>query len=61
MSAQPTPPLLESPSGLRVQLNANGSLRRIDHGDILINLFLGSEMEGGPANLYLRRHAARIE
>src|SRR4030095_4097223 len=61
MSAQPTPRLLESPSGLRVQLNANGSLRRIDHGDILINLFLGSEMEGGPASLYLRRHAARIE
>jgi len=61
MSAQPTPLLLESPSGLRVQLNANGSVRRIDHGDILLNLFLGSEMEGGPANLYLRRHAARIE
>jgi cellobiose phosphorylase len=55
------PRLLESPSGLRVQLNANGSVRRIDHGDILLNLFLGSEMEGGPANLYLRRHAGRIE
>ncbi|MFZ0133778.1 MAG: hypothetical protein WAK95_14655 [Desulfobacterales bacterium] len=37
-------------------MNANGSIRRMDHGDILLNLFLGTEIEGGPANLYLRRH-----
>jgi len=49
---------LQSPSGLRLQVNGNGSIRRIDHGDIILNLFLGSEIEGGPANLYLRRHAA---
>jgi len=26
----------------------------MDHGDILLNLFLGTEIEGGPTNLYLR-------
>lgn len=46
---------LESPSGLTVQVNANGSIRRLDYGDIVLNLFLGNELEGGPANLYLRR------
>jgi 1,2-beta-oligoglucan phosphorylase len=46
---------LESPSGLTVQVNANGSIRRIKHRDILINLFLGNEVECGPANIYLRR------
>jgi cellobiose phosphorylase len=46
---------LESPSGLTVQVNANGSIRRMKHRDILLNLFLGNEVEGGPANLYLRR------
>ena len=48
---------LESPSGLSVRINANGSLRRMDHGDIILNLFPGNETEGGPANLYLRRLA----
>jgi cellobiose phosphorylase len=52
---------IQSPSGLRVQVNRNGSIRRIDHGDVIVNLFLGSEIEGGPANLYLRRHGAVIE
>jgi cellobiose phosphorylase len=33
----------------------------MDHGDIILNLFLGNEMEGGPANLYLRRHGEAIE
>ena len=52
---------LESPSGLSVQVNANGSIRRMDHRDFMLNLFLGTEMEGGPANLYLRRHGVSIE
>jgi cellobiose phosphorylase len=52
---------IRNPSGLSVQVNANGSIRRIDHGDILINLFLGTEVEGGPANLYLRCHGAAVE
>jgi cellobiose phosphorylase len=52
---------LSSPSGLRATLNANGSLRRLDCGAICLALFVGNEIEGGPANLYLRRHADRIE
>jgi cellobiose phosphorylase len=55
------PGRLESPSGLCVQANANGSIRRMDHKDILLNLFLGNEVEGGPANLYLRRHGEPVE
>jgi len=52
---------LESPSGLLLQINENGSIHRFDHGDILLNSFLGNELEGGPANLYLRRHTDSIE
>jgi cellobiose phosphorylase len=55
------PHLLQSPSGLRIEVNANGSIRRMDQGDILLNLFLGTEIEGGPANLYLRRLGGSIE
>src|SRR5688500_5913358 len=60
MSAS-APLRLVSPSGLTVHLNANGSVRRIDCGDVTVNAFLGNELEGGPANLYLRRHGARVE
>lgn len=52
---------LASRSGLAVELNPNGSLRRMDCGDTLLNLFIGNEVEGGPANLYLRRHRRAIE
>ena len=52
---------LESPAGLSMEVNANGSIRRMDHRDILLNLFLGTEIEGGPANLYLRRLGAIVE
>jgi len=52
---------LESPAGLSMEVNANGSIRRMDHRDILLNLFLGTEMEGGPANVYLRRLGAIVE
>jgi cellobiose phosphorylase len=48
----------KSPTGLSVQVNANGSIRRMDYRDILLNLFVGTEIEGGPANLYLRRLGA---
>jgi cellobiose phosphorylase len=61
MTSQMFPAHVESPSGLSVQVNANGSVRRMDHGDIILNLFLGTEIEGGPANIYLRRHDAAIE
>lgn len=54
------PVRIASPSGLRVWVNANGSIRRLEHRDIVLNLFLGNEMEGGPTNLYLRRHGTSI-
>ncbi|HVH04736.1 MAG TPA: hypothetical protein VNE71_01920, partial [Myxococcota bacterium] len=47
-------------AGLAIQVNANGSIRRIDHHDVIVNAFLGNELEGGPANLFLRRHGERI-
>jgi cellobiose phosphorylase len=52
------PIFLASASELRVQINTNGSLRRIDHRDVIVNLFPGNEVEGGPTNLYLRRRDA---
>lgn len=52
---------LESPSGLSMEVNANGSIRRMDHRDILLNLFLGTEIEGGLTNLYLRRLGRVVE
>ena len=60
MSRKPTPhrPPRESVRSHHRGVNDNGSIRRIDHGDVVVNLFLGSEIEGGPANVYLRRHAA---
>jgi len=50
-----------SKSGTRFELNANGSIRRMHCGDILINLFPGNEVEGGPTNIYLRKHGATVE
>ena len=50
-----------SPSGISVELNANGSIRRMDCGDIMLNVFLGNEAEGGPVNLYLRRLGKTLE
>ena len=55
------PQLIASPSGLVARVNANGSIQRLDHEDVMLNLFPGNEMEGGPANLYLRRLGERIE
>ena len=54
LSPQLTP--LVSPAGLSVGINRNGSIGRMDAGDITVNLFPGSEMEGGVTNVYLRRH-----
>jgi len=59
MSA-PGPIRLASPSELAVQVNANGSIRRIDHRDVILNALLGNELEGGPANLFLRRRGRRV-
>jgi cellobiose phosphorylase len=52
---------LSSRSGLRAQFNVNGSLRRFDIGSICLPLFVGNELEGGPTNIYLRRHAKTLE
>lgn len=45
---------LKSRPGLQFEFNANGSVRRIDCGDVVLNLFPGNEVEGGPANVFLR-------
>jgi 1,2-beta-oligoglucan phosphorylase len=56
MIPQDRPPFIaSSPSGLRLEANASGSLRRLDHDDVMINLFLGNEAEGGLSNVYLRQ------
>jgi cellobiose phosphorylase len=43
-----------------VEVNTNSSVRRVDCQDVMLNAFLGNELEGGPANLVLRRRAERI-
>ena len=53
-SAERTEARLSGHAGLSAEINANGSLRRFDCGDISLLLFVGNELEGGPANLYLR-------
>src|SRR3954462_11242312 len=45
---------LSGHAGHAAWLNTNGPLRRFDCGDISLLLFVGNELEGGPANLYLR-------
>lgn len=40
-------------SGLEVQIQ-NGAIRRIAHGEVMINLFPGTIVEGGLTNIYLR-------
>ncbi len=52
---------IDQPAGLSIQVNANGSIRRMEFADILLNLYIGTETEGGPANLYLRRHGPPLE
>jgi cellobiose phosphorylase len=55
------PVRLASPSELAVELCANGSIRRITWRDVVVNAFLGNELEGGPANLWLRRRGERVD
>jgi cellobiose phosphorylase len=52
------PRRFESPAGLVVLANANGSIRRMERGPVVLNLFPATEAEGGPANLYLRDRSA---
>jgi cellobiose phosphorylase len=46
---------------MRVELNSNGALRRFDCDTIAVNLFVGSDVEGGPTNLYVRRRTRSLE
>ena len=41
-------------SELAFDIDSNGFVFKISHRDIMINLFLGSALEGSPANIYLR-------
>ncbi len=47
---------LRNRAGLSIQLLGNGSIFAIRHGEVLVNQVLGSSVEGGPGNLYVRRH-----
>ena len=50
---------LANSSGLRAEVNANGSLRRLDCDALSLALFVGNEVEGGPTNLFLRRRGSQ--
>ena len=52
------PRVLCSAAGLSVEILANGSIRRMECHGVTLNLFVGNEVEGGPANLWLRRPGA---
>jgi 1,2-beta-oligoglucan phosphorylase len=58
-ASKPAPPLiaaeLRNRAGLAIDLLDNGSLFAIRHGDVLVNQVLGSPLEGGIGNIYLRR------
>jgi cellobiose phosphorylase len=47
--------IVTSQSGLRAEVTESGALRRFDCGPITLTLFVGSDVECGPANLFLRR------
>ena len=56
----PQPASWTSPSGLRVDVEAHGAIRSLALGDVVVNLFIGSALEGGAANLLLRRHGRDV-
>jgi 1,2-beta-oligoglucan phosphorylase len=49
------PKIVTSRAGLRAELAESGAVRRFDCGPTTLTLFVGSEVECSPANLYLRR------
>ncbi len=55
-SRRPVAATLRNRAGLSIELLDSGSIFAIRHGDVLVNQVLGSSVEGGPGNLYLRRH-----
>lgn len=48
--------MLKSRTGLQVSFNADGSLHRLTHSDVLINLFPGNGVEAGATGIFLRQH-----
>ena len=46
---------LRSASGLQARLFADGGVQRLDCHGVMLNLFVGNALEGGPTNLWLRR------
>jgi 1,2-beta-oligoglucan phosphorylase len=56
-------PSIDNAAGLQFEFNHNGSLRHLRANDVHVNLFVGNEVEGGPANLWLRMRddAAGVE
>ncbi|MGH8319086.1 MAG: GH36-type glycosyl hydrolase domain-containing protein [Steroidobacteraceae bacterium] len=53
----PSAKTLTSRSGLRAEVTGSGTLRRLDCGPTTLTLFIGNEVECGPANLFLRRRS----
>jgi hypothetical protein len=53
--------ILTSRAGLRAEIAASGAVRRFDCGPTTLTLFVGSEVECGPANLFLRRRGGKRE
>jgi 1,2-beta-oligoglucan phosphorylase len=53
------PKIVSSRSGLRAELTESGAVRRFDCGPTTLTLFIGNEVECGPANLFLRRLAGK--
>jgi cellobiose phosphorylase len=49
---------LRNSAGVSIELLENGSILAIRHGDILVNQVLGSPVEGGIGNVYLRRRSS---
>ncbi len=49
------PKIVTSRAGLRAELAESGAVRRFDCGPTTLTLFVGSEVECSPANLFLRR------
>ena len=58
---RPTGLCLTNSAGLRAEINLNGSLRRFDCGPVCLALFVGNEIEGGPTNIFLRRHTEKLQ
>lgn len=54
-----TPHLIRNQAGLQAELLSHGALRRLMLAPgLMLNLFPGNELEGGPANVWLRRREA---